>query len=84
MSHKPNRLDIITDLRRSISASFSKKAFADENAKTFLKNAERNLKEISLDKNTSLLVEARLKKAKDPKQPTEKRREDLLMVSSLV
>jgi hypothetical protein len=84
MSHKPTRLDVITDLRRSIMASFSKQKFNDPNFNTFFKKAEVNLKEINLSKNTYSQVVERLKKAKDLKQPVEKRREDLLMISSLV
>jgi hypothetical protein len=84
MSHKPTRLDVITDLRRSIMASFSKNGFKDQNAKTFLRKAEANLKEIKLSKNDYSQVMFRLNKAKNPEQPVEKRREDVLMASSLV
>jgi len=82
--HKPSTLGIKTDLRRAIMASFSKNGFKDRNAKTFLRKAETNLKEIDLDNVTYSQVILRLNKAKDPKQPVEKRREDLLTVSSLI
>jgi hypothetical protein len=84
MSHKPSRLDVIADLRRSISASFSKYEFDDPNVKTFLQKAETNLKKIGLDKKTYSLAVGRLNKAKNPKQSIEKRREDILMASSLI
>lgn len=84
MNHRPNSLDIVTDLKRSIFASYSKDRFADSNAKTFLENAEANLKKISLSKNTYSQITSRLNKAKDPKRSIDKRREDILMVSSLV
>ena len=84
MSYKPTKFDVIADLRRAIYASFSKDGFADINARTFLQKAETNLKKINLDNNVYSQVILRLKKAKDRKQPIEKRREDLLMVSSLV
>jgi hypothetical protein len=84
MSYKPTKLDVITDFRRSIMASFSKEGFKDMNARTFLRKAETNLKELELSKNSSSLITERLEKAKNPKQPIEKRREDLLTASSLI
>jgi hypothetical protein len=84
MKHKPKRLDVITDLRRSIMSSYSKNGFEDSNFKIFLGNAEANLSKIELDKNTYDLTLKRLNKAKNPKQSIEKRREDLLMASILV
>ena len=82
--HKPTRLDVIADLRRAIYASFSKNGFKDQNFKTFLKKAETNLEALDLDRKTYSLAVMRLKKAKNLKQPIEKRREDLLMASSLI
>jgi hypothetical protein len=84
MSHKPTRLDVITDLQRSIMASFSKDGFNNVNAKCFLQKAEDNLKIINLDKEQYSQIVIRFKKAEDPKQPIEYRREDLLMVASIV
>ena len=84
MKHKPTRLDVITDLRRSIMSSYSKNEFEDSNFKTFLDNAETNLSEIELDKNTYDLALNRLTKAKNSKQSIEKRREDLLMTSTIL
>lgn len=65
-------------------ASFSKKKFDDSNLKVFLENAEENLKEINLDKATYSLAVERLNKAKNPRQSLEKRREDLLMASTIL
>jgi hypothetical protein len=84
MNHKPTRLDVITDLRRSIMASFSTEKFNDSNFKIFFKKAEINLKKINLKKEAYNLAAERLNKAKDSKQPIEKRREDLLMTSNLI
>lgn len=84
MIHKPTRLDVIADLRRSVMSSFSTKKFDDSNFKVFLEKAEINLKRINLDKKTYSLAIERLNKAKDLKQPFEKRREDLLMTSNLI
>ena len=82
--HNPNVLDIKTDLRRAIMASFSKNGFKDANAKIFFENAERNLKKVKLDKNTYLQVVERLKKAKDTNKIIEERREDVLTASLLL
>jgi hypothetical protein len=84
MSHVPNHLDIKTDLRRSIMASFSEKGFKDANAKVFLKNAEENLKKVNLDRDIYLQVVKRLKKAKDTSNIIAKRREDILTASLLI
>jgi hypothetical protein len=84
MNHKITKLDIVTDLKRSISASFSKKGFDDANAKEFIKKAETNLKEINLDKDSYSQIISRLNKANDSGHSIEKRREDVLMASSLV
>lgn len=86
MSHTPNELDVKTDLRRSVMASFSPKAFEDINTKTFLKKAEKNLEAIRdrVDKELYKEAEARIKKAKDPKSPIQKRREDLLTASYFI
>lgn len=84
MSHKPNKLDIITDLRRAISASFSPLKLNDENSKVFLKKAEENLKKVNLNSQTLKLIKIRLEKAKDPNNSIHKRREDLLTASSLL
>jgi hypothetical protein len=82
--HKPSRLDVIADLKQCISASYSKDGFDDSNFKVFLQKAESNLKGIGLNKNTYSQIISRLNKAKDPKQTEEKRREDILMASSLI
>lgn len=84
MSHVPNNLDIKTDLRRSIMASYSKRGFKDTNVKVFLKNAEENLKKVNLDRDVYLQVVKRLKKAKDINKVIEKRREDILTASLLI
>jgi hypothetical protein len=83
MNHIPNKYDIITDLRRSVMASYSAKAFEDENVKTFLAKAEENLESIKkdLDKNNYNQIKQRLEKAKNPNNVLEKRREDLLTAS---
>jgi hypothetical protein len=84
MKHKVTKLDVVTDLKRSISASFSKEGFNDTNAKEFLEKAQTNLKEIDLSKSSYSQVVSRLKKANDSGESMEKRREDVLMASSLV
>ena len=84
MSYTPNILDIKTDLRRAVMSSFSKKGFEDANTIIFLKNAEKNLKEVKMDKDIYIQVTKRLKKAKDTKKSIENRREDVLTASSLV
>jgi hypothetical protein len=86
MSHIPDVLDIKTDLRRSVMASYSPKAFNDINAKTFLTTAEKKL-ELTKDKiDTQAYIQAkvRLKKSKNIKSSLIKRREDLLTASCLI
>ena len=84
MSYTPNILDIKTDLRRAVMSSFSKKGFEDANTIIFLKNAEKNLKEVKMDKDIYIQVTKRLKKARDTQKSIENRREDILTASSLV
>lgn len=86
MSHQPNKLDIKTDLRRSIMASFTPRKFADSNVKVFMKNAQNNLELLKgkIGKRRYLEVKERIAKAEDSKKPMEKRREDLLTASSLI
>ena len=84
MTHKVTSLDVVTDLRRALAASFSKKGFSDANCKLFLRKAEVNIKKVTTDKGKRSIVFKRLKKANDAKQPIEKRREDILMASSLI
>lgn len=81
--HYPTKQDIVTDLRRCLMATYSDKAFEDENVKTFMANAENNLESVKkdLDEKNYLQIMQRLKKAKDPNNVLEKRREDLLTAS---
>lgn len=86
MSHLPNKLDIKTDLRRSIVASFSPNKFKDINFITFIDKAQANLellkKNIGEQKYTE--VKERIIKANDTKKSIEKRREDILTAASLI
>ena len=84
MNYIPGRLDIKTDLRRAIMASFTKDGFDNINVKTFLENAERNLEKLKLAKNTYTQVVERLNKARDENNTISKRREDLLTASLLI
>ena len=86
MSHVPNELDIKTDLRRGVMASYSSKKFADSNTITFVKNAENNLELLKdkLGEKKYFEVKTRILKSKDTKKPIEKRREDLLTAYSLI
>lgn len=86
MKHKPNKNDVITDLRRCVMASFSPKNFEDENVQTFLKNAEDNLEKIksSLREDAYVVAKQRIAKAKNPKVDLNKRREDLLTASCIL
>jgi hypothetical protein len=86
MSHLPNKYDIVTDLRRSVMASYSTKAFEDENVKSFLANAEKNLESVRKDlgEKNYLQIKQRLEKAKNPNNVLGKRREDLLTASCIL
>lgn len=86
MTHIPNKLDVITDLRRCLSSSYNNDFFGDENVKVFLKRAEDNLNFIKegLDSGTYLEVKKRIEKAKDNNNSPNKRREDLLTASCLL
>jgi len=82
----PNVLDIKTDLRRAIMATFSKDKFVDANFKIFLKNAQKNLELIKqkVGNKKYLEVKGRILKSLDSQNSIEKRREDLLTASSLI
>lgn len=86
MSHTPNTLDIKTDIRRAVMASFSRDKFKDSNFETFIKNAQKNLELIKekIGKRKYTEVKGRIIKSKDPQNSIEKRREDLLTASSLI
>lgn len=84
MTHIPGSLDIKTDLRRAIMASFSDNGFNSPTVKVFVANAEKNLQKIKLTKDSYAQVIKILKKARDVNNPIEKRREDLLTVSVLI
>ncbi len=85
-THIPSILDIKTDLRGAVMASFSKNKFADANFKIFLKNAQKNLELLKekIGKRKYTEVKGRIIKSTDPQNPIEKRREDLLTASSLI
>lgn len=86
MTHTPNKFDVITDLRRCLSASYADDIFEDENVKVFLKKAEINLNLIKeqLDGKTYFEIKKRIEKAKDSRNLLTKRREDLLTASCLL
>lgn len=86
MRHLPNEMDIKTDLRRGVMASFSPKKFADVNVVTFVNNAQKNLELLKerVGKRKYMEVKARIAKSEERGKPIEKRREDLLTASSLI
>ena len=86
MTHVPNKYDVITDLRRCLSSSYSDDLFEDKNVKVFLNKAEENLEFIKkdLEIKTYLEIKKRLEKAKDSEKDLNKRREDLLTASCLL
>jgi hypothetical protein len=86
MSHLPTELDIKTDLRRSIMASYTPKKFTDNNVKIFMRNARKNLESLKEKIGTKryMEVKSRIAKAENPKNPIKKRREDLLTASVLI
>ena len=86
MAHIPTKFDIITDLKRSLYASYSDQLFNDKNSVLFLNNAEKNLELLKnqIDKNIYDLVKKRIPKAKDDKNVINKRRKDLLTTSCLL
>ncbi len=86
MKHIPNEMDIKTDLRRSVMASYSPKKFADINVATFINNAQRNLELIKekIGKRKYAEVKTRIVKAEGKGRSIEKRREDLLTASVLI
>ncbi len=87
MTHQVNKYDIVTDLRRAIMASYSEAQFDDEEVRFFMKRAERGLDRIKDQINQPVLyhlVRQLFEKAKDGRRPVVKRREDLLMIASLV
>lgn len=86
MTHTPDKYDVITDLRRCLSSSYSDDIFEDENVKVFLKKAEINLNLIKekFDNKTYFEIKKRIEKAKDSHNLPHKRREDLLTASCLL
>ena len=86
MNHKPNILDIKTDLRRGVAASYSPKKLDDKNVEVFVGNAVKNLNlfktEIGPEKYAKILE--RISQYKNKNLPLEKRRENLLTASSLI
>jgi len=86
MSHTPDELDIKTDLRRSVMASFSPKKFTDLNFRTFIKSAQDNLEIVKekIGKRRYIEVKERILKSTDSRKPIEKRREDILTAASLI
>ncbi len=86
MSHTPNELDIKTDLRRSVMASYSPKKFTDANAISFVNNAQKNLGLLKdkIGRKRYTEIKERIIKSKDVRKPIEKRREDLLTAYSLI
>jgi len=86
MSHIPNELDIKTDLRRSVMASYSPKKFSDSNVITFVANAEKNLELVKdkIGEKKYIEVKEIIKKSNNTASPIEKRREDLLTAYSLI
>ena len=86
MSHKPNKLDIVTDLRRCLYASFNANGFESENALIFIKKAEEKLNALKnkINKENYLLIKQRIQKAKNANSSLSRRREDLLTASVLI
>lgn len=80
MSHTPTNLDVASDLRRSIYASFSKSKFEDVNFRTFFNHALEILKKMNVDR----VVLKRIQKSQDESLEDNKRREDLLTASILL
>jgi hypothetical protein len=84
MTHKPTRLDVKTDIQRSLMASFGDKKFEEENCDHFLNNALLIIESLNLSKERRKLIAQEVESVKNNKLQVEKRREDLLMISSLV
>lgn len=86
MMHRPNKYDVIADLRRCVSSSYSDDFFEDKNLKVFLEKAEINLNLIkeNLDSKTFFEIKKRIGKAKDNRNLLNKRREDLLTAACLL
>ncbi|MBL7150337.1 hypothetical protein ISS86_00190 [Candidatus Microgenomates bacterium] len=86
MNHQPTPLDMATDLRRCIYASFSRKGFDDPNVKTFFNHALMIFRKLegTLDKQTFTAINKQLTKAQNPNSNHQKRREDLLMATVLL
>ena len=80
MTYQPTKLDVVTDLRRCIYASYSEKKFSDPNFKTFFDHAMKILKNKKIDNE----IIKRLKKSQNEKLDENKRREDLLTASILL
>ena len=86
MKHKPGRLDIKTDLRRSVMASYSPKKLDDENVLVFVNNARKNLRLLKGELGSKKFneISERISKYEKKNLSVEKRRENLLTASSLV
>ena len=84
MTRKPTRLDVKTDIQRSLMATYGNKKFEESNFKCFLNNALLIIKSLNLSKTKRELIALKVKQVKDNGLQVEKRREDLLMVASIV
>ncbi len=86
MNHRPNELDVKTDLRRCVMASFAPENFEDKNFKTFLSCAQKNLDLIrqKIGERKFRQVIIRMQNASNRQNPIEKRREDLLTAGILI
>ena len=84
MTYTPSRLDIKTDIQRSVMATYGKREFNEPNYKHFLKSALQIIKTLNLGERSKKAVLTSLKKVRNEKLSSDKRREDLLMISSLI
>lgn len=86
MTHTPTLLDVASDLRRCIYASFDEGEFDNKNFLIFWNNAQKILRPMqnNLDSHTKKLITKQLNKSQNKTVSLEKRREDLLLVASLL
>ena len=84
MTHKPTRLDVKTDIQRSLMATYGDKKFEESNFNYFFNNALLIIKSLNLSKDKKELIAYKIGCVKNEKLQTEKRREDLLMVASII
>ena len=84
MSYAPGRLDVRTDIQRSLMATYGKRGFNEPNFKHFFDNAVTVLSSMNLTKDKVDFLHSQFEKINNKNLPLDCRREDLLLIASSI